>query len=110
MPHDLVVPQCRAVCLARVALRRGRPSDDRAQHDQGGAGAFRLGRLDRGEQGVDVLDVVARTGPVHRLHVPAVRGIAGWDVLAEGDVGVVLDGDVVRVVEHHEVAQLLMAA
>lgn len=95
--------------LAGVPLRRGGPSDDRAQHDQGRPFPVRLRGLDRGEQGIDVLDVVARAGPVHGLRVPAVRGVAGRDVLAEGDVGVVLDGDVVGVVEHDEVAQLLVA-
>ncbi len=105
---DLLVAQGRSVGLAGVLLRRGGPADDGAQHDQGRPGPLPLRRLDGGQQRVDVLDVVTRAHPVHRLHVPAVRGEAGRDVLAEGDVGVVLDGDVVRVVERHEVAELLV--
>ena len=41
--------------------------------------------------------------------MPAVGLIAGRGVLGEGDVGVVLDGDLVVVPEHDEVAQLLGA-
>ena len=44
-----------------------------------------------------------------REHLPAVGGVAGRDVLVEGDVGVVLDRDVVVVVEDDQVAQLLGA-
>ena len=56
-----------------------------------------------------VLDVLAGLLPVHGLHVPAVRLVALRDVLGECDVRVVLDGDLVRVVDHHEVAELLVA-
>lgn len=41
--------------------------------------------------------------------MPAVGGVAGGDVLGEGDGGVVLDGDLVVVVDHHQIAQLLGA-
>ncbi len=56
----------------------------------------------------DVFDVLARLLPIHRLHMPAVRGVAGGDVLGERDVGVVLDRDLVRVVDDDEIAELLM--
>ena len=57
----------------------------------------------------DVLDVLAGLLPVDGLHVPAVRLVALGDVFGEGDVGVVLDGDLVGVVDHDEVAELLVA-
>ena len=61
-----------------------------------------LGLVDRGLEGDDVL------AGVDVLDVPAVGLVAGGDVLAERDGGVVLDGDVVVVVEEDEVAQLLV--
>lgn len=105
---DLVVAERGAVGLAGVLLGGRGPADDRAQDDQGGPAVLALRGLDGGEQGVDVLDVVAGPGEVDRLDVPVVRGVAGGDVLAEGDVGVVLDGDVVGVVEDDQVPELLM--
>ncbi|CAM5603399.1 hypothetical protein SBADM41S_10138 [Streptomyces badius] len=105
---DLVVAERGAVGLAGVLLGGRGPADDRTEQDQGGSAALALRGLDGGEQGVDVLDVITGPGEVDRLDVPAVRGVAGGDVLAEGDVGVVLDGDVVGVVEDDQVAQFLV--
>ncbi|CAM5581502.1 hypothetical protein SCYAM73S_04252 [Streptomyces cyaneofuscatus] len=104
---DLVVAEGGTMGLAGVLLGGRGPADDRPQQDQGRAAGLALRGLDGGEQGVDVLHVVAGAGEVDRLDVPAVRGVAGGHVLAEGDVGVVLDGDVVGVVEDDEVAELL---
>ena len=56
-----------------------------------------------------VLVVAVRRPPVHLLHMPAVGLVARADVLGLSDLGVVLDGDLVVVVEDDEVAQLLMA-
>ena len=41
-----------------------------------GLAGLGLGRLDRGQQGVDVLDVTVRRAPVDRLDVPAVGLVA----------------------------------
>jgi hypothetical protein len=41
--------------------------------------------------------------------MPAIGLVPFSDVLAERDVGVVLDRDVILVVDHHQIAQLLMA-
>ena len=68
-----------------------------------------LGGEQGGVQLLHVFDVFAGLGPVHALGVPAVGLVALEDILGEGDVGVVLDGDVVLVVDHHEVAQFLVA-
>jgi hypothetical protein len=68
-----------------------------------------LGGLDRRVQLGDVLDVLAGLLPVDRLHLPAVGLVALRDVLGEGDVRVVLDRDLVRVVDRDEVAELLVA-
>jgi hypothetical protein len=71
--------------------------------------------VERREQGVDVLGVVGGAGrlvapaPVDVDDLPAVGLVAHRDVLAERDVGVVLDGDLVRVVDDGEVAELLVA-
>ena len=74
-----------------------------------------LALLERREQGVDVLGVVGgagrvvRAAPVDVDDVPAVGLVALGDVLAERDVGVVLDRDLVGVVDDGEVAELLVA-
>ena len=89
-----------AVGLAGVLLGGGRPADDRPQHHQRRAPGFGLGRFDARRA---ARRRPRRSAPVDvqstRLDVPAVGGVAGGDVLAERDVGVVLDGDVVLVVE-----------
>ena len=58
------------------------------------------------KRGVERGEVLA---VVHVLDVPAVGLVALADVLGEGDVGVVLDRDLVVVVDEDEVAQLLGA-
>ncbi len=57
----------------------------------------------------DVLLVRRAAAPVDGLDVPAVGLVALGDVLAQGDVGVVLDRDLVVVVDQGQVAQLLGA-
>jgi len=96
------------------------PADDGAQHDDGRAGRIGLSSLDGLRKCVDVLDVAPDDrvtlavpvrvggGPVDLVHVPPVGAVPGRDVLAERDVGVVLDGDVVLIVDGDEVAQLLV--
>lgn len=95
--------------LAGVLLGRRGPADDGLEHDERGLGRVGLGGLDRVEQLGDVLDVAGLGVPVDRLHLPAVGGVASGGVLAQGDVGVVLDRDLVRVVDRDQVAELLRA-
>ena len=96
--------------LAGALQLGGRPADDRLQLDEARLVGHGAGRVQRGLQRGDVLDVLGVVvGPVHRLHVPAVRGVAGRDVLGQRDVGVVLDRDPVAVVDQGEVAQPLGA-
>ncbi len=108
----LVRAERRAVDLAGVLLVRRGPADDRAQRDERRPAGLRLGGQQRLVQRLHVLVVVALVGvaaaPVDGLHVPAVRLVAGRDVLALGDAGVVLDRDLVVVVDHAEVAELLV--
>ena len=107
---DLLVAERGAVALAGVLQGRRGPRDDRPQHDEAGAVGDGLGLLDRVVERGDVLGVPGLVvGPVDGLHVPAVGLVAGADVLAERDVGVVLDGDPVGVVDDGEVAELLHA-
>ena len=87
---------------------RRRPSDDRLEHDQRRLVGLGFGGLDCREQLSDVLDVVAGLLPVDRQHLPAVRLVPRGDVFGERDVGVVLDGDLIRVVERDQIAELLM--
>lgn len=97
----LVVAQRRAVRLAGVHQVRRRIADDGAQRDERGPVGDRL-RI--GDGLLDADDVLTA---LNLLHVPAVRAVAGRGVLTQRDVGVVLDRDLVAVVEHDEVAQLL---
>ena len=112
---DLGVAEGRAVRLAGAARLGGRPGDDRVQAHEGGLGARLPALLEGREQGVDVLGVVGgagrvvRAAPVDVDDLPAVGLVALGDVLAERDVGVVLDRDLVRVVDDGEVAELLVA-
>ena len=100
-PWDLPVP-----CSFGAGQR-----DDRPELDEARLVGDPPRRLDGVVQGRDVLLVVGvAVGPVDRLHVPAVRGVAGRDVLGQGDVGVVLDGDPVAVVDQRQVAQPLGGA
>ena len=57
----------------------------------------------------DILAVVmsVTVSPVHRLHMPAVRGVASRGVLGESDVSVVLDRDPVAVIDQGEIAEPL---
>ena len=96
-----------AVRRAGVLRVRGGPGDDGAQHDQRRLRGLRLGIQVGLVEGLGVLVVAARRQPVHPLHVPAVCLVPGRDILRLGDLGVVLDRDVVVVVEHGEVAEFL---
>ena len=103
-------PSAEPCGLARALGLGGRPRDDRLQLMKLGRSVTAPAAVERGVQGGDVLDVVGvAVGPVDGLHVPAVRLVARGDVLAEGDVGVVLDRDPVAVVDQREVAQPLGA-
>ena len=107
---ELVGAERGAVDLAGVLLLRGRPADDRLEDDQrrlvGDAPAPPRSR--RAARCTSSL-VHARLLPVDDLHVPVVRLVARLHVLGEGDVGVVLDRDLVAVVDRDEVAELLVA-
>jgi hypothetical protein len=98
-----------AVDLAGVLLLRCRPADDGPQRNNGRLGGFGLRGLEGVVQLLDVFFVIARLRPVHTLGVPAIGLVALEHVFRERNVGVVLDGDVVLVVEHHEVAQFLVS-
>ena len=82
---------------------RSRPRDDRPDRDDRGAVALLAGGAESSTHGRDILS------PVDLLRVPAVGLVPLEDILAERDVGVALDGDVVVVVEEDEVAQPLMS-
>ena len=98
---DLVGAECRSVRGTGVHLGGGGEGDHGAQADDRrfvGDGLGRLdGRLDTG----DVLTAV------DGLHVPAIGLVPLGHILGQSDVGVVLDGDLVLVVEDDEVAELL---
>jgi hypothetical protein len=94
--------------LARVLLLRARPADDGLQDDERRLARLGLRGLDRVVERGDVLDVLSGLLPVDHLHMPVVGLVAGLHVLGEGDVGVVLDRDLVAVVDRDEVAELLV--
>ena len=84
------------------------PRDDRAQRDEGRLGGVLPCGLESVVQRPHVLVVTLGCPPAQPLHVPPVGLVPCCDVLGLGDVGVVLDRDVVVVIEHDEVAELLV--
>ena len=105
---DLVRAERRAVRRAGVLLVRGGPGDDGAQRDQRGARRSPPARRAAPCTGP------RRPGPrlcllLDALDVPAVRLVAREGVLGEGGLGVALDRDVVVVLQHDQVAELLVA-
>ena len=99
----LVGAQCRAVHPAGVHLGRRGVADDGPQgYERRFVGDF-LGRLDRFFDTRDVLTAL------DHLNMPPVGLVAGRGVLGERDIGVVLDGDLIVIPEHDEIAQLLGA-
>ena len=106
---ELFGAERRAVDLAGVLLTGRRPADDGLEDDQRRLGGLALGGLDGRVQLGDVFDVLTGLLPVDRLHVPAIGLVAGGDVLSERDVRIVFDGDLVRVVDGDQIAQLLVA-
>ena len=108
-PRDLFRAKRRTVHTARVLLRGRRPPDDRRQRDDRWLARLGLCVLDCGKKSVGVLLVAVRGDPVHALRVPAVCLVALEDVFSKGNVRLVLNGDLVVVPDHDEVAELLNA-
>ena len=102
-PGDLLGPEWCAVGRGGVLLGRCRRADDRPEANQ-----RRLRRLRRGvgEGGVDRLEVVA---VIDMQHAPAEGAVALLDIIGERDLGVAVDGDVVVVVHHGQLAELQVA-
>ena len=101
--RHLVVAERGAVRLAGVHQMRCGITDHGAQRDER---RFVGDGLRRGDRLLDADDVLAA---LDDLHVPAVGLVARRGVLGERDLGVVLDRDLVAVVEHDEVSELLGA-
>ena len=96
-------PSAAPCALPVFILVRRRVADDGAQRDERRLVGDCLGGLHCFFYADHVL------AALDDLHVPAVGRVAGRGVLAQRDVGVVLDGDLVVVVEHDQVAELLGA-
>ena len=108
-PGNLFATELRTVNAAGVRFGRRRPADDGTQANDRWAAGFGLGRANRGIQLSQILHVVSGLNPVHTLCVPAVSLVTLEHVFVEGNIGVVFDGDLVVVIDHHKVAQLLMS-
>ena len=102
-PH-LVLAQGVAVGRGGVLLVRRAIADDAVDDDQGRPV---LGRAEtsRARAATASQSLASR----HPQHVPAIGREAGRDILAEGEVGVALDGDRVVVVDPAQVGELQMA-
>ena len=95
---NFVIAKRGAVDATGVHLGGGRVTDHRLDADEGGALRFLLGIAHCLFNGDDVL------AGFNRLDVPAVCLISPGDVLVEGDIGVILDGNAVIVPENDKVA------
>src|SRR5262249_26110023 len=89
---ERVAMGCRGVLLVRRAV-----TDDAVDDDQGRAIAGAAERLQRLDETRPIV------GVRYSQHVPAVAAKPGRDVLAEGELGVALDGDGVVVVDPAQV-------
>ena len=106
---DFVIAQCCAVRSARVLGVRGGPGDDGRQADERRTVVF-LGSFHGEVEGVEVFDVGAVfLDPGDVLSVPAVCGVARFDVFCERNRGVVFNRDAVVIPDDDEVAQALCA-
>lgn len=70
--------------------------------DEGGLVSHTLGLLDRSRQRLQIVISI-----LHRNGVPAIRLEARRNIFRERDLGVAVNGDLVVVVQHNEVVQLL---
>ena len=84
--------------LSGVLLARGRPADDGAKRDQSWLFSVCLRLLNCLVQSCNVLVVVAVATPVNLKGLPTVSTVASCHILSEGDVGVVLDGNLIGIV------------
>ena len=84
--------------LSGVLLARGRPADDGAKRDQSWLFGVCLRLLNCLIQSCNVLVVVAVAAPVNLKGLPAISAVTSCDILSEGDVGVVLDGNLIGIV------------
>ncbi len=89
----------RAVGGGGVHLGGRGVADVGPEHDERRAGFLAPGGIERQVDGVEVIAVI------HVLHVPAICLEALAHVLAEGERGIAVDGDVVVVVDEAELAQ-----
>ena len=109
-PHDLlraadvVRIEGQAVGLVVVGVVRRRVADVAAEHQEGGPVLDRHGRSER------VLEAVAVVGHLPELlDVPSIGPEACGSVVAEGQLGDAVDGDVVVVVDGDQAAEPEMA-
>ena len=96
--------------FARVLLRGRWPTDDRLDDDEGRSSGLVLRGGYSVKKTIDVLRVVLGVSKVDGLDVPSIRRVAGGYILAEGNIDIVLDRDLVCVVQDHQVAELLVAS
>ena len=108
---DLVGAQRRAVRLAGALQLGGRPGDDRPQLDEARLVGDRLAppRWRRSRAATFSSYCVSPLVQSTVCTCQPYARVAGGDVLGQGDVGVVLDGDPVAVVDQRQVAQPLGA-
>ena len=106
---NFLLTQRGAVGLARALELGCWPADDGLQADKARPISDGPSSLEGVSKCGDILAVVmsVTVSPVHRLHMPAVRGVASRGVLGESDVGVVLDRDPVAVIDQGEIAEPL---
>ena len=85
--------------LCRVAFGGSRIGNDGAQHHERRTGALGVSRLERRGYGGEIIAVT------HPQNLPAVGLEPAAHILREGQSGVAVDGDVVVVIHHGELAQ-----
>ena len=94
--------------LSGVLFSRRGPADDGANCYQRGFIGDRLSLLNCTEKLLNVFNVASSFSPVNDLNVPAIGFVTLLKVLGEGNLGVIFNRDLVRVIQNDQVPKLLM--
>ena len=99
---NLVSTDCGAVNRSRVALIWCRPANNGFHDNQRRVLRICLPGLDGFEHGVDVFVVGGLRSKIDLEHLPPVSPVTSCHIFGEGDIGVIFDRNLIRIVENNQ--------